>query len=156
MSADMDFIPAEAFPPGDFLRDELEERGWSQVDLADILGKSIPLVNEIVLGKREITPATAQALAAALGTSAQYWLNLESAYRLYLESQKRPFDESVSRRAKLYSKVPVKELVKRGWIESSTNIDVLEKRICDFLDIDHIDDEPALVTRRASRLPMRP
>ena len=92
MSADMDFMPAEVFPPGEFLRDELEERGWTQVELADILGKSIPLVNEIILGKREITPATAHALAAVLGTTAQYWLNLESVYRLFLEAQKRPVD----------------------------------------------------------------
>lgn len=144
MSADMDFIPAEAFPPGEFLREELAERGWTQADLADILGKSLPLVNEVICGKREITPATAQALSAALGTSAQFWLNLESTYRLYLESQKRTAaDENVSRRAKLYSKAPVKEMAKRGWIEPSKNIDVLERNICEFLEIENIDDQPA-------------
>src|SRR5262249_56919904 len=140
MSTDMNFVPAEAFPPGDFLREELAERGWTQADLAEILGKSLPLVNEVITGKREITPATAQALSAALGTSAQFWLNLESTYRLYLESQKRREDDAaVTRRAILYSRAPVKEMVKRGWIEVSSNVDVLEKRICDFFEIKSID-----------------
>ena len=30
--------PAEAFPPGDFIREEMEARGWRQVDLVEILG----------------------------------------------------------------------------------------------------------------------
>lgn len=142
MSADMDFIPAEAFPPGEFLRDELEERGWTQVDLAEILGKPAAAVNELVLGKREVTPATARALAEAFGTSPQFWLNLESAYRLYLDAQKRVSDGAVARRAKLYAKVPVKDMVKRGWISGSSSIDVLEKNVCDFLGIETIDDDP--------------
>ena len=52
--------PAEVFPPGEFLRDELEERGWSQSDLAEIIGRSTSVVNGIILGKRAITPETAK------------------------------------------------------------------------------------------------
>ena len=50
----------------------------------------------------------------------------------------------MTRRAKLYSKIPVAEAIKRGWIEGSSNIDVLEKRVCDFLGIANIDEEPAM------------
>ncbi|MFZ2492263.1 MAG: helix-turn-helix domain-containing protein [Thermoanaerobaculia bacterium] len=141
MTGETNFIPAEAFPPGEFLRDEMEERGWSQVDLAEVLGKPTAAVNELVLGKREITPATARSLAEAFGTSAQYWLNLESTYRLYLEAQKRTSDGAVARRAKLYEKAPVKDMIRRGWISGSSNIDVLERDVCDFLGIEAIDDE---------------
>jgi HTH-type transcriptional regulator / antitoxin HigA len=151
MSAEIDFIPAEAFPPGDFLREELNERGWTQIDFADILGRPLQLVNEVVLGKREITPATAQAFAAALGTSAQFWLNLETAYRLYLESRKQTADTTVSRRAKLYTKAPVKEMVRRGWIESSSDVEVLEKKICQFFEIKSIDDEPRFMPHAARK-----
>ncbi|MCH8902275.1 MAG: helix-turn-helix domain-containing protein, partial [Chloroflexi bacterium] len=72
--------PAEVFPPGEFLADELAARGWSQTDLAHILGRDVNLVNDIIRGKRGITPETAQGLADAMGTSARYWLNLDAIY----------------------------------------------------------------------------
>lgn len=75
-------VPAEVFPPGAFIREELEARGWTQRDLAEILGRPLSAINQIILAKRGITPKTAQELAAAFGTSAQFWLNLETAYRL--------------------------------------------------------------------------
>jgi HTH-type transcriptional regulator/antitoxin HigA len=51
---------AEVFPPGEFIKEELEARGWSQVDLAEIIGRQPNVVNEIVMGKRSITPETAR------------------------------------------------------------------------------------------------
>jgi HTH-type transcriptional regulator / antitoxin HigA len=76
-------IPAEAFPPGEFLRDELEARGWTQTEFAQMIGKSHRLVNELIMGKRAVTPETAHKLAAAFGTSAQLWMNLETAFKNY-------------------------------------------------------------------------
>lgn len=70
--------PAEVFPPGEFLREELDGRGWTQADFAEILGRPPRLVNEIIQGKRRITPETANRLAAALGTSPEFWLHLEA------------------------------------------------------------------------------
>ena len=72
--------PAEAFPPGEFLREELEARGWSPADLADILGCAPEIVNEIIAGKRGISPDTARGLAEAFGTSPDLWLNLEATH----------------------------------------------------------------------------
>jgi HTH-type transcriptional regulator/antitoxin HigA len=133
-------VPAEVFPPGDFIRDELDARGWTQGDLAQIMGRPTQLVNEIVAGKKQITPETAIGLAKAFGDDdAIYWLNLESAYRL---SQAKPADEAVSRRANLYSKFPVREITKRNWIEPSDNLDVIEHRICRFYGINSIEDKP--------------
>lgn len=73
---------ALVLPPGEVLKDELGARGWSQADLATILGRPPRVVSEIIRGKRAISPATASELARPLGTSAQLWLNLGSAYRL--------------------------------------------------------------------------
>ena len=72
----------EAFAPGEYIRDEIDVRGWSQLDLAEILGRPPQAVNEIINGKKAITPDTARALGEAFGTSAQLWMNLESAYQL--------------------------------------------------------------------------
>ena len=115
---------AEVFAPGEFLRDELEARGWTQGELAEIMGRPTKLVNELIAGKKAITPETAIQLSAALGTSPDLWMNLESQYQL---SKVRVPDDAVARRAALYSKLPVREMLKRGWVISSESIDVLEQ-----------------------------
>lgn len=132
-------IPAEVFPPGEFLREELEARGWNQNDLADILGSYPRLVSEIITGKRAISPETAKKLAAAFDTSAQLWMNLESTYRLW---RVRSQETVIARRAKLFEKAPVKEMAKRQWIEYSQNVEVLEKGLLDFFEIGSLDEEP--------------
>ena len=76
-------VPAEAFPPGEYLRDELTERGWTVAQLAGMMGRPSRVVLEILKAQIEITPDLAQALSEALGTSTQLWLNLEEAYRLH-------------------------------------------------------------------------
>jgi HTH-type transcriptional regulator/antitoxin HigA len=138
---------AEAFPPGDFIREELEARGWTQVDLAEIMGRPTRLVNELIAAKRTITPDTAQDLGEAFGTGAEYWMNLEAAYQLW--KSKRP-DNAIARRARLYTKAPVKDLVRRRWIEPSSDIDVLERRVCAFLRISDLDEE-TVVWKHAAR-----
>src|ERR1700676_443472 len=112
--------PFAPISPGEILEEGLEARSWSQRDLAAVIGRPVQVVNEIIAGKKSITPETALALSEALGTSADYWLGLESRYRLdLLQSKKNPSQEStVQRRAKLFSKVPVNELIKRGWIRA--------------------------------------
>ncbi len=126
--------------PGESLRVKLEERGWTQNDLATIMGRPARLVTEIVTGKRSITPETAVELGAALGTTAQWWMNQEFAYRL---SQIRNVDvPKVSRRARLFALGPVNEMVKRGWLEQSQNISVLEQRFMQFVDADNLDVAP--------------
>ena len=70
--------PAEVFAPGEFIRDELDARGWTQGDLAQIMGRPLRLVNELIAGKKQITPDTARGLAKAFGDDdALYWMNLE-------------------------------------------------------------------------------
>lgn len=133
-------IPAEVFPPGEFIREELEARGWTQGDLAQIMNRPLRLVNELIAGKKQITPETARGLAVALGDNDPlYWMNLDSAYRL---AQAEPIDESVGRRAKLYSLFPVREMMKRNWIETSDNLDVMEHRVCRFFRIKNLDEIP--------------
>jgi HTH-type transcriptional regulator/antitoxin HigA len=132
-------VPAEVFPPGEFIQEELDARGWTQGDLAQILDRPLRLVNELIAGKKQITPQTARGLAEAFGTDALYWMNLDSAYRL---SHTDPVDESVGKRARLYSKFPVREMLKRRWIEPSDNLSVIEHRVLRFFRITQIDEQP--------------
>jgi HTH-type transcriptional regulator/antitoxin HigA len=131
----------EGFAPGEFIQEELEERKWNQEDLAAILGRSPKVVSEIISGRTAITPKTADGLGSAFGTSAQLWMNLEAAYRLSLMDQSDP---AIARRAAIYAKAPIREMVKRNWIEGSDDAQVLERRLLDFLEIRDLSEEPKL------------
>ncbi len=72
---------ARAFAPGEYLRDELQERGWAAVEFARVVDWPLQTLTEILVGEREITVEAAQVLAEALGTTAEVWLNLQKAYR---------------------------------------------------------------------------
>jgi HTH-type transcriptional regulator / antitoxin HigA len=141
--------PAEVFPPGDFLQEELEERGWTQTDLAAILDRPPRLVNEIIAGKRAITPETARGLAAAFGSSPEYWMNLESSYQLWRAGDDQ--GDAVARRARLYELAPIGDLERRGWIEKTPTLDVLQQQVLDFLEMDSLDDEPPLLPHAARK-----
>lgn len=134
-------IPAEVFPPGEFIRDELDARGWTQADLALILGRPSKAVSEILLAKRAITPDTAHGLGEAFGTDPQFWMNLESAYRLSLTKSVKG---NVTRRAKLFGIAPVKDMIRRNWISESDDVDVLEREILSFMEVQSLDDRPSL------------
>ena len=82
--------PAEVFPPGEYIMDELKERGWSREDLAELIESPVQLVNEIIAGQGAITPETAEGLSAAFGTSVQFWMNMESVYRSSQARTKTP------------------------------------------------------------------
>ncbi len=71
-------------PPGEFLREHLEETGMSQAELARRLGRPRQAVNEIIRGKKAITAETALQLEPVLSTPAHIWLGLELEYRLVL------------------------------------------------------------------------
>ena len=69
--------------PGEILREEfLVPLGQTQVALAAHLGVPIQRINELVRGKRGITPETAWLLSQAFGTTPEFWLNLQAAYDL--------------------------------------------------------------------------
>ena len=87
-------------PPGHFIREELEARGWSQRDLAFILGTPEQAVNMIVSGKRGISPEMAKALGDAFGVHPDLFANLQKAYDM---ARAREPDPGVARRARLQS-----------------------------------------------------
>ena len=69
--------------PGEILKEEfLEPMGISQYRLAKAIGKPESAVSEIVRGRRSITVEMAWLLSRALGTTPDFWLNLESTYQL--------------------------------------------------------------------------
>jgi antitoxin HigA-1 len=79
-------IPTNRPPthPGEMLREEfLVPYNITQKDLATRIGVSFVRVNEIVNGKRGVTPDTALRLEQLFGMEAQVWLNLQQTWDLY-------------------------------------------------------------------------
>ncbi len=67
--------------PGEIIKEMLDERGWSQGDLASRLGLSTQHISQLLNGHERISQETALRLARVLGSNMQFWLNLESQYR---------------------------------------------------------------------------
>jgi HTH-type transcriptional regulator / antitoxin HigA len=145
---------AEVFPAGEHLADELEARGWTQTEFAEILGRPAQFVSEIISGKKEITRESAAQIGAALGTSAEMWLNIQDSYFLWKQSHDKTTQAELSDvrlRARLNDLAPLAVLRKRGIITSSTTAGQVEQ-VKKLFGLDDIMDEPRLLvaTRRGN------
>ena len=155
MTMTMTFTPAEVFAPGEYLRDELDERGWNVTEFAEIIGRPVQAVSEILNGKKEITTETALSLSEALGTSPVLWLNLQTNYRLFEQRTRARSSAAltpVARRARLRGLLPLAEVRGTGWLADPDDLDVVEEAVRRFLDLDSLDERPrfALAARRAN------
>jgi len=84
MTSSPNLRPFRPVIPGHILRREIEARGWTQRELATKVGRPYQAINEIIHGRKQITAETALALSRVLGTSAEFWMTLETNYRLDL------------------------------------------------------------------------
>jgi addiction module HigA family antidote len=76
-----------AIHPGEILADELEELSISPTELARQIKVPANRITQIVQGKRAVTGDTALRLGHWFGTSAQFWLNLQSAHDIRVAAQ---------------------------------------------------------------------
>lgn len=75
--------------PGEVLMEEfLKSMGISQYKLAKDISVPARRINEIVQGKRSITPDTALRLSRYFGLSERFWINLQARYDLEIEKDK--------------------------------------------------------------------
>jgi antitoxin HigA-1 len=81
-------MPVTAIHPGEHLAEELDELGMSAAELARQLDVPTNRITEILNGRRAITGDTALRLAHFFGTTAEFWLNLQSLYEIRRAQQK--------------------------------------------------------------------
>lgn len=122
---------AQVEHPGTVIKVELDARGWSQRDLAFVLGMQEPQLNRILTGKGAITADMARALGDALDIEAEFFSNLQSQFEL---SMARDPDPDVKRRATLQTAFPLRDMIKRGWIEE-TDAALLEMQVAKFFEV---------------------
>lgn len=139
--------------PGEFIKEELEVRNWRQEDLAEILGISLKSVNQLIKNKQTITIETAKLLSKAFGQSPQYWINLDSNYRLRLQEDNRQAKDAEIK-GMIYKYMPVTGMVKKGWLSAFHNSRELIDQVYNFWNINKLDftflDDAELPTFRKS------
>lgn len=125
-------------PPGAFIKCELEARGWSQRDLAFIMGQKEQQLSPLLSGKRSITPDMARLLGDAFSTSPEFFLNLQASFDL--QNAKDP-DPAIKTRAELQAKFPVRDMIRRGWIQDS-EASLLKLQMDRFFEVANDDALP--------------
>jgi HTH-type transcriptional regulator/antitoxin HigA len=123
---------------GDIIKDELEVLNWTQEDLANIMGMSKKGINEIITNKSTITIETAKLLSKSLGPSPQFWINADTNYRLRLNKEAKKERESALK-AEIYKHMPVREMIKKGWLLDYKKIADLENGVKKFWNTNRID-----------------
>ena len=99
-------IKVDAIHPGEHLAEELEALQMSAAELARKLDVPASRVTQILNGTRSITGDTALRLAHFFGTSAQFWLNLQSLYELRTAQEKAGKSISALPRLKRHDAIP--------------------------------------------------
>ena len=84
-------LPFEPTHPGELIMDELEARNMTQAKLAEDIGVSPSLLNEIIKGKRAVNTEMALMLEAAIDLPADMLLNMQSAYNMQMAKSNSSF-----------------------------------------------------------------
>ena len=82
-------MPSEPVHPGLLLKEEIEYRGVTQKQLAQQMGVSYSVLNEILNGKRPVSIEYALYLEAVLGIDAQLWIQMQADYNLQVAKRER-------------------------------------------------------------------
>ena len=109
------YSPDVVSPPGETLKETLEALGMSQAELADRMGRPKKTINEIIKGKAALTPETALQLERVLGIPGGFWTNRDYHFREFLA--KRQERERLKPKVGWLDTLPVREMVKLGWVE---------------------------------------
>jgi len=99
-------MAVNAIHPGEHLAEELKELGMSAAELARRLDVPTNRVTSILNGQRSITGDTALRLAHFFGTSAEFWINLQSLYELRVAEKKAGKSIKALPRLKRLERIP--------------------------------------------------
>lgn len=127
--------------PGQLVREAMEAKGWGERDLAFAIGIAPGPINQILHDRRSISLAMAKALGAALDRPAEEFARAQAEYDVQRADGPHPL---VSARARILSRYPLREMVKRGWIDPEHRPGTLEEQVCQFFGVRSLDEVPHL------------
>ncbi|MBC6429973.1 HigA family addiction module antidote protein [Nostoc sp. HG1] len=136
------FTPDWVSSPGDAIADLLEERDWTQAQLAERLGYTTKHISQLINGKAPINEETALKLERVMGSTAAFWLRYEAQYRAALA--KKEEENRLKEWTSWLDKLPVKELMNQGVIPKShliaKNKPGLVKKLLQFFGVASPED----------------
>jgi HTH-type transcriptional regulator / antitoxin HigA len=110
----VDFAPDWLVKPGDTIADVLEERGWTQTELAKRTGFTTKHIHQLLKGDAPITQETAAKLEKVLGSTVRFWVGLDTQYREQLA--KRDELKALAKEADWLKELPLSDMVRFGWV----------------------------------------
>lgn len=119
------FEPRWASAPAESIHRALQHRNWSVDDLSDHLGLGDPETRRILSGDRSIDASLAALLARTLGGTSDFWIAREAQYG---ESTRALSEDEFAQ------SLPLKQMVKLGWISSSPSWRAQARLALDFFD----------------------
>ena len=116
-----------------------------------ITGRSRQTIADLISGRSGVTPEMAVSLAAAFGNKPADWLRLDATFRLSQVGNAH----DIERRARLFSIAPIRDIQKREWIKTATDLNELETELKSFFGLDSLNGELTfpVATRRRVNLP---
>ena len=121
------FRPDWISAPGDSIKEILKERKISVSEFARQLDESFELTTDLINGQAEIDREIALKLENCIGATAQFWMARERKYREDLKNYKSD--------QQFISRLPIKDMIKFGWIQNSANHDELLENCLKFFQI---------------------
>ena len=109
-----DFAPDWIVTPGDTIADMLEERGWTQAELAKRTGYTTKHINQLLKGEAAITQEAAGKLEKVFGGSVRFWTSLESQYREQL-ARKGEY-ALLGKHFAWLKELPLADMIRFGWV----------------------------------------
>lgn len=130
---------ARKFGPGYFIKEQMELREWTQEDLSEVMGITLKHLNKILQENQPLTLDIARILGEVFNTSAQYWINIDTGYRLWKVQEQSVKEREADIRSMIYERMPVRDMVKKGWIGPFKSTEELKTETLRFWDWKQLD-----------------
>lgn len=124
--------------PGQLIEHLLQERGWTQRILAQVLGLTDSQISKLVTDKKGVDAETAILLGDVFRVEPESFLDLQKNYDLAKARLTFRRDRKREIRAELLSGLPVREMITRGWldVEDPGDLDAVETKLARFFGVD--------------------
>lgn len=126
-----------AVPPGETIREQLDNRGMSQKEFALRMGMSEKHMSHLINGKVELTPEVSLRLESVLGIPAKFWTNLESAYRERLARVNEELE--FERDREIAQKFPYAKLATLGWVPPTRKMEEKVKNLRAYFGVARLE-----------------